>query len=62
MKDLQIEDLQILFISTRVAYPGYTFESWKKEVEFTYSEYCISRNNAMTFSQWINGQILLLNY
>lgn len=62
MKDLQTEDLQTLFLSTRIAYPGYTFESWKKEVEFAYSEYCISREKPMTFSQWINGQILLLNY
>ena len=54
------EDLKILYLHTRDAYPGYLFHDWCVEVHEVYTEYAQSRENPKTLSQWINGQIIAL--
>ena len=62
MNIVKKEDLQTLFLATKNAYKGYSFEKWEKEVKISYKEYCKSKSKPMSFSQWINGQILALSY
>ena len=58
------EDLQVLFLHTRDAYQGYTFEQWKRECKKAYTEFAIAKNNkgqdVPTYSQWVNGSIIAL--
>lgn len=54
------EDLKVLFIHTRHAYKGYTFERWVEEVKESYASFIKGKENPKSFSQWINGQIIAL--
>lgn len=62
--DLSIdeEDLKVLFLHTKDAYKGYTFEQWCKEVKGNYVDYVGKRQNHKTFFEWVNGQILAIAY
>lgn len=59
--EIDQQDLQILFLKTKDAYKGYTFEKWVKEIKEVYSSFIKGKENPKTFSQWVNGQIIVLN-
>jgi len=54
------QDLEILFLYTRSAYKGLSFKQWIEEVKKSYSVHFEEREKPMTFSQWVNGQIIAL--
>ena len=65
--DIDIDDLKILFIHTRDAYKGMSFDKWVIEAKTAYKEYHARNTNDLqkygtpkTFSQWVNGQIISL--
>jgi hypothetical protein len=53
-------DLKVLFLHSKLAYKGYTFEQWRRESEVTYLEFVKGKENPKSYSQWINGQIIAL--
>lgn len=55
-------DLKVLFLHTKDAYPGFTFERWVNEVKDAYQNYFKNRFSPKTFSEWVNGQIIYLAY
>ena len=57
---IDIKDLQGLFAVTRFAYANITFEEWVKEVKVDYAKFIFNKPNPMTFSQWINGQLVAI--
>tara|TARA_R110000796_G_scaffold239857_1_gene360668 strand:- start:2 stop:193 length:192 start_codon:yes stop_codon:yes gene_type:complete len=54
------EDLQALFINTRFAYGSMSFEEWTVECKEAYATFIGGRETPLTFSQWVNGQILAI--
>lgn len=54
------QDLKILFVHTKEAYRGYTFERWCNEIKKAYISFIKYKVNPKTFSQWVNGQIIYL--
>jgi len=54
------QDLEILFRHTRHAYKGLSYGRWLVEIKKSYSVYFEEREKSMTFSQWVNGQIIAL--
>lgn len=56
-----LDSLKCLFIHTKDAYIGYSFDEFAEETLIAYNDYVAKKNhNAKTFSQWVNGQILAL--
>ena len=55
-----LEDLKVLYLHAREAYPGVNFKNWCVEVHQEYQQYHNIRVNPRTFNQWINGQIIAL--
>lgn len=54
------DDLKVLFLHTKIAYNGYTFERWCDEIKESYTRFIKDKINPKTFSQWVNGQIIYL--
>ena len=59
------EDLQILYLHIRYSYKRMSFDKWVIEVKNVYKEYHDRNLNNLekygtpiTFSQWVNGQII----
>jgi hypothetical protein len=61
---IEQEDLKVLFVHTKDAYPNMSFENWCKDCEKSYMLYFnnkeIYNKKRYTYSQWVNSQILLL--
>lgn len=60
MMKIDTDDLKALFLATRKAYKGYTFERWVDETKSSYISFAKTRKNPKTFSQWVNAQIIAL--
>ena len=59
---IDLESLQALYVHSRQAYGDIPFDSFVVECKKAYIEYLTNRENPKTFSQWVNGQIIALNY
>ena len=56
------EDLKTLYVSVRFCLGSMTFESFKLQCKNDYEIYAMNVTYPKTYAQWINGQILALNY
>jgi hypothetical protein len=57
------EDVLILWGHSQHCYPGYTFEKFRNEIKGVYvNNYLPNRENPLTFSQWVNAQIITIAY
>ena len=61
--DLKIneEDLKILYLKTRFAYGNISFDNWNIDCLNSYKSFAENKTKVITYSQWVNGQILSLN-
>ena len=57
---VDLKDIQTLYLHTKHAYKGLSFELWQKQTEKNYLSFIKGKENFKNFSQWINGQILSL--
>ena len=64
---IDAQDLKILYLHTRDAYKGMSFEKWVIQAKDYYKIYYNRNLNNLqkygtpkTFSQWVNGQIISL--
>ena len=56
-------DALILWGHSMQAYKGYTFERFFNEIKEVYvNKYIPNRISPMTFSQWVNAQIIAIAY
>ena len=54
------QDLKTLFLYTRNVYGKITFTDWVKEAKSAYSSFAKGKDDVITFSKWVNGQIISL--
>jgi hypothetical protein len=59
---IDLEDLQALYMHSRQAYGNMSFENWTSECKKAYVEYLNNRENPKTYSEWVNAQIIALAY
>jgi hypothetical protein len=61
---IEEEDLKILFIHTKAAYGGMSFNDWKKDCKKSYLSYFENKplfsKKKYTYSQFVNTQIISL--
>lgn len=64
---IDAQDLKVLYLHTRDAYKGMSFDKWVIEAKNAYKDYHNRNLNNLqkygapkTFSQWVNGQIISL--
>lgn len=57
---IDINDIKALLVHCRDAYPTMSVNDFKSLCINDYLHYWHERNNPMTFSEWVNGQILVL--
>ena len=56
------EDLQTLYIAVRFSLNGMDFNTWKIQCKNDYATYARNTTYPKTYFQWVNGQIMALNY
>ena len=56
------DDLKALLLACGGLYRGYTFSQFKAETIEAYKSYFKSKTNPLTFSQWVNGQIIAMTH
>ena len=61
--EIDTQDLQILFLKVQFSIDNLSFDEWVKQVKKDYLHYIQDgRKNIKSFSKWINGQIIAMDY